>query len=373
MRVPLIASLPGVIPAGRVASQAVSLTDVAPTALSALGVTVPKPFQGRSFLRLFFSDPTDWAEVPVTMETMVPWHSYGWSSSRAILAENFKYIEAPKPELYDLDADPDELENLYEKNRGHSETLAQRLEALRAGYAESSLESDAGMAMDDETRKRLAALGYVFSDTTSGKPGPEAPDVKDMVQGLDAVLNEIKEASVLHASGREDEGISLLERVLETSPDNRLVRTRLGSWYARKKDFQNAEKHLKRVIQIDPQYIEAYHNLGQLYAEFGHLEDATRVAQAVFSKFPRSTQAFGLMGMVRLQEKNYQGALEYLNQAIEYLPTYHEALVNRAVARYFLGDKERALEDLKEASRIQPENEYYAAFVKQLEEEMKVK
>ena len=79
------------------------------------------------------------------------------------------------------------------------------------------------------------------------------------------------------------------------------------------------------------------------------------------------------MGFIRLQEKDYPGALEYFNRAIEYYPTYHETLVNRSVAYYFLGEKEKALEDLKKASRIQPENKRYAEFVDQLEEEMKAR
>ena len=79
------------------------------------------------------------------------------------------------------------------------------------------------------------------------------------------------------------------------------------------------------------------------------------------------------MGRIHLQKKNYQGALEYLSKAIEYYPSYHESPANRSVAHYYLGDHEKAFEDLRAASRIIPENKRYAQFVKQLEAQMRAR
>ena len=369
MRVPLIASLPGAIPAGRVASQTVSLMDIAPTVLSALGMPPPKQIQGRSLMRLLFSDPEDWEEAPVIMETMLPWHQHGWSPSSAIVHERFKYIEAPRPELYDLEADPRELTNIHDKNHDRAEAMARRLEALRTGYSESSLEDKSSVKMDDATRDRLASLGYIFSGPASGNPALDAADVKDMIK----LTQMTRRASDLRDSGNEDEAFSLLEDVLEKSPDSRRVLNTLGTWYARKNDFQNAEKLFKRLIQLDPEDIGAYYDLGLLYASTSRLKEATTFAQIVLSELPRSETAHFLFGIIRLKEKDYAGALEYLDKAIEYDPNYDEALYNRSVAYYFLGEHEKALRDLKSASRLMPESKRYVQSVDQLEKQMKAR
>jgi arylsulfatase A-like enzyme/Flp pilus assembly protein TadD len=367
MRAPLIVSLPDAIPAGRVASQTVSLMDVAPTMFSALGLTPPKQVQGRSLLPLLFSDPADWVEVPVTMETMAPWHEHGWSPSSAVVAESFKFIAAPKPELYDLEADPRELENLYDKNHSRAELMEKRLKALRSRYSESSLEGKSSVKMDDRTRDRLASLGYIFSGPASGSPAGNEPDVKDKI----GLMKTIEQASDLFDSGNEDEAISLLEDVLEQSPDSRKLLNRLGTWCAQKNDLQNAEKYFKRLLQLDPEYIAVYENLGLLYANSARLEEATLMAQTALSKLPRSAKALGLMGIIRLLEKDYRGALEVLDKAIAYYPSSDKALANRSVAHYYLGEYEKALEDLKKARQIMPENERYAQLVDQLEKQIK--
>ena len=47
-------------------------------------------------------------------EALYPLHHYGWSELRAWRAGQYKVIDAPRPELYDLDRDPDETTNLYD-------------------------------------------------------------------------------------------------------------------------------------------------------------------------------------------------------------------------------------------------------------------
>jgi tetratricopeptide (TPR) repeat protein len=343
--------------------------DIAPTVLSALSIAPPNEIQGRSFVPLFFSDPTDWEASPVVMETMMPWRQYGWSPSSAIVEGDFKYIQAPKPELYDIESDPGELNNLHDQNLDRAEAMAKRLEELRVRYGESSLEGKGNVNMDESTRDRLASLGYLFSGSTSDEPDPDAADVKDMVE----LMTITKRASDLRASGSEDEAISLLEKVLEASPDSRMIPNLLGTWYAEANELQNAERTFKHLIQRHPDYIEAYHNLGLLYAEALRLEEATDLAQAVLSRLPRSAKGLSLMGIIRLKEQDYQGGLDYLNKAIKYYPTYDKALANRAAAYYLLGEFEKALEDVTSARRIMPDNRRYAQFAIQIEKQLKAK
>lgn len=352
MRIPLIVSLPGTIPAGRVVNEAASLLDIAPTVLAALGIATPETIQGRSLMPLLLSPRGEWEDASVILETKVPWHSYGWSPSSAIEHDGWKLIQAPKPELYDLVHDPGERRNLLDGESGRGNTMARRLRELRASYAESALGNGdaAEKVLDDATRERLASLGYIFDGDSSANPVDDAPDVKDMVD----VLRMISEASTLRGSGQRDEAIALLEAVLERSPDSRRVLNRLGIWYARRKDLRNAERHFKHLLEVDPEFIEGYENLGLLYANAARLDEAKALAETALAKSPRSAKAYGLLRIVRLVENDYRGALEPLTRAIAYYPTYHEAISNRGVAYFYLEDYEAALEDLQRASRIMP-------------------
>ena len=46
-------------------------------------------------------------------EALYPLHHFGWSELRAWRAGRYKVIDAPRPELYDLERDPHETMNLY--------------------------------------------------------------------------------------------------------------------------------------------------------------------------------------------------------------------------------------------------------------------
>jgi arylsulfatase A-like enzyme/Flp pilus assembly protein TadD len=371
MRVPLLVSLPGTLPPDRVVSQTTSLMDITPTVLSALGIPIPEPVQGRSLVPLLFADVAAWQDVPLILETQVPWHSYGWSPSTAIVDHGLKFIDAPKSELYDLERDPNELTNLLKDAPRRGDAMASELIALRQSYGgDDGADDENAVALDEATRDRLASLGYIFSaNGAPTAPDRDAPDVKDMVP----VLQRIAEAALLRESGREDEALGVLESVVETSPNSPRVLNRLGIWYARRKDFDNAERHFKHLLEVEPEFIEGYENLALMYANGGRHDDAVQLAEAALSKWPRSARSWGVLGIVRLYEKDYRGALEPLNRAIEYYPAYHEALSNRGVAHFFLQDFEAALDDFRLASQIAPDNASYAEFVDQTERALAVR
>ena len=90
-----------------------------------------------------------------------------WSPSRAIIESGFKYIQAPRPELYDLQTDPGETANIYEQNRGKAAAMARRLKTMRQEYSDNYLASQSAQRISDNTKEKLASLGYVFSGNNS--------------------------------------------------------------------------------------------------------------------------------------------------------------------------------------------------------------
>lgn len=171
LRVPMIVRAPGVQPI-RVAD-VVRLTDVMPTILELLRLP-PAPVDGVSLVGLMRGRPSD-RSLEAYAESLYP-ERLGWAPLRALRDEEFKFINAPRPELYDLANDPYEEQNLYESRQTVAVRLAARLAALTSGRASLSAEDRPGST--PEWRAQLASLGYVASapPAPAGRPLPDPKD-----------------------------------------------------------------------------------------------------------------------------------------------------------------------------------------------------
>jgi hypothetical protein len=119
---------------------------------------------------------------------------FGWSALRSARDARFKFIDAPRPELYDTDADPAERRNLVDVRPAVARALAATLAVAPASAAESPL--------DDAARARLASLGYISGSSSTQSPRPPAaPDPKDHVDDY----NEKMRRSACHPACEEQQ------------------------------------------------------------------------------------------------------------------------------------------------------------------------
>jgi arylsulfatase A-like enzyme len=181
LRVPLIVRVPGG-PRGRVA-EVVRLVDVMPTLLDLLSVSAPQ-MDGVTLAGLM-DGRVRHLGLEAYSESMYP-ERFGWSPLRALREDRFKVIEAPRPELYDLERDPFETRNLYEERRPLADALLRRLAVLTARKG-SVDPPDKVLEPPALVKERLAALGYVAGGSfTSAHPRTDQPDPKDCVRSLDS-------------------------------------------------------------------------------------------------------------------------------------------------------------------------------------------
>ncbi len=113
LHVPMIARGPGVRPGTRI-DATTGLIDLFPTLLTAAGLPVPgEPKRpGRSLSRAWKGEET-LGDEPSFAESLTPLVHYGWwSDLRSVRDGRWKYILAPRSELYDLSRDAQELNNL---------------------------------------------------------------------------------------------------------------------------------------------------------------------------------------------------------------------------------------------------------------------
>src|SRR5207245_5289004 len=168
--VTLVMKVPGRSNAGRVVDAQVRTTAILPTVLELLHASVPEQLDGES-LKPYF-DGENSASRTAFGETDYPLR-FGWAPLRSVRAEGFKFIEAPKPELYDLQKDPGELKNEY----APTNEMVQKGRKLLTGLRAKKPPAGAGSAATASpgAANQLQALGYV-AETSSTNALSGLPD-----------------------------------------------------------------------------------------------------------------------------------------------------------------------------------------------------
>lgn len=175
LRVPLIIRAPS-LPPGRVGA-VVRLIDVMPTTLALLGMS-PARSDGIDLTALMQGHQQ---ELEAYSESLYP-QRFGWSPLRALRDGRFKLIDAPRPELYDLQRDPFEEHNIYDERPTVAAAMQRRLAAFSGSDWPANHSGGNRQAVSSEVKNRLAALGYVTgSPMTNSASGIALPDPKDFV------------------------------------------------------------------------------------------------------------------------------------------------------------------------------------------------
>ncbi len=354
-RVPMILSMPGSIPAGLRIKERVTLMDAAPTIADATGTGEGESFQGRSLLPLVFGREDGPERGSIISMTHLPWYQHGWSPSYSIRKDDVKYIMSPRPELYDQGKDPAETNDLIEGEKGLAEAMKRELKKELIELGEEKL-GDGRLALDEEAREKLAALGYISTAGVKRDDETEdAPDVKDMIK----VLSLMKDAWTYKSKGDFVSATRAMERVVAMDPGNRRALLEMGRWKTDLKDYGGAEKALRDLIALDPEYSDAYYELGRALANAGGLEEAESIIKAQLDQDPLFAKSQNLMGFILFQQKRYGESVPYFEEAIRLYPTFNEAMANLAASHASMGNYKAALKYYDMALKIRPDSERY--------------
>src|SRR5262249_50518840 len=166
------------------------------------GLALPQEFQGQSLLgALSQGHPS--ADTEVYGESLYASRHFGCSGLQSLQLGRFKYIDAPKPELYDLAKDPGETQNRYLAEKSMALSLRERLGAIRNRFPADN--SAKAQALRPEALAALSSMGYVdvtspLSVTLGSKPDPKdrLRDFENHNEAIDlASLNRLTEANAL--------------------------------------------------------------------------------------------------------------------------------------------------------------------------------
>jgi arylsulfatase A-like enzyme/Tfp pilus assembly protein PilF len=317
VRVPLVFHDRKAFPRPLVVESAVRLVDVAPTILEILGLEREAAgMQGRSLVSWIRGRSKE--DLDALVETFYPRENFGWSELVGWISQGWKIIQSPRPELFDLRADPAERTDLFAAEPGRAREMAQGLEEgiLRLGRdPAASSGADAGRAED---RERLRSLGYV--NLAPAAPGAAAPDPKDRI----ALLELIQRAQALEYEGRYAEAESVHLDILKEIPDSPEAYVNLAIAQARQNAFDRAIETLSRGTD----------------------------------RLPSSEALVVRLGHTYLVSGRPLKALEAMDKALALDPYNLDALTVRAGILDAAGRKDEARESLERALLIEPESRH---------------
>ena len=325
--VPLLMKLPEEREAGGTAEAQVRTTDIMPTILELLGVPAPASLDGESLGPLLAGTGT--APRTVFGETEYPLR-FGWAPLRSVRKEGLKFIEAPKPELYDLQADPGELRNNYAP-------WDQAVQKLRKILAERSAKSPAPAKSSPATVSagtidELHALGYLGSaDAGSATDVPEPsllPDPKDKIEEQ----NLLHTAMMASEEGKADKARTALEKVLQLDERSGLALSQLGRLELSSGNYPKAAGYLRRAHDARPDDAAATFEYGRALELSGDLPGARDALQAGLKLNPNQFTARLSLGLVYLRLNDPKAAEDQLEAAVLSQPGSVEAQVGLAKA-----------------------------------------
>ena len=285
IHVPLLLKLPQNQMAAKRVTSKVGLVDVAPTLLEVAGIPVPSQMQGESLLRIA---KTAAGDEPVYSRSDFPQRAFGWSPLESWRAGKYLYVRAPKPELYDLSADPGATKNLAQSSKATLDTMAAQLESFDRHFTASGKSAE----LSSSEMQKLASLGYVGLQKSAGSASAvTGTDPKDVI----ATANKADAAIQLLASGDPAKAASALQPIVGAQPNVYMAQFGLGVALALQQQFAPAIEHLHKAIELQPDSAWAHYYMGQSLLKTGDAKTAAVHLEIATSRLPENSEAHALL------------------------------------------------------------------------------
>jgi len=389
LKVPWIMAGPG-IPRGSVSQVVGQLIDVGPTLLDYAGLPIRREIEGRSLRPA--ADGQAMSDEPAYAESMFAYLHLRWAPLYAWRTAQYKLIDAPRPELFDLSTDPHEQADHASTERPRVESLRRQLRAAMKAISTP----DASASVGNDAAARLRALGYISGGSTAPiEEGEKLRDPKDAlpllrrlergmelaridpataVRELSAVLVDAPDAALprryravalaaeghheaaiadmrvlektgslttedlivlgdsLRLAGRTDEALGAVDKAAALQPQSPLP------WLTRANTLINAGRTgeavaaYERALAISPEHAEALRGLGDLAFVRGDLSAAAGFYGRLLAAAPSDAGATVKLGVVRMRGGQREEAVALFRKAIELEPRNGEALLYMAGA-----------------------------------------
>lgn len=289
LRIPFLARGPG-IAAGTRLFNTVRLVDVFPTVLDLLGVAAPA---GASLAGVNLAPAlrggAKSAEPVTYAESLVPLLHFGWSDLRVVREGRWKYIQAPRPELYDLQNDPGERTNLASTQSSKADSMRAALGRFLEAERKAAASTPAGTAVPAELLERLGALGYVGGSAPAKTRTPGA-DPKDKVEEFRFANESIREGLLRFHARDYKASVALFQGVLRRGVSSFEVHFYLARGLFAQRRFGEAASHFEEATRRAPAHADAWEGLARCRRIAGRLSEARAAFETALPLAPKSAR-----------------------------------------------------------------------------------
>lgn len=337
LKVPLMIAAPG-LKEHRIGRQ-VRLVDVAPTLSALAGLEGAPTFPGINLL----AAGDEGVDLPAYSESYYTNLLMGWARLHSIRWKNRKWINAPRPELYDLALDPGELHNLYAKTALPSE-FRNELQKHLGSESASAVQGET----EREVREKLASLGYITGG--SGKSVGSAFDPKDGITLWIQIEAAVTEAQLGNLSSAR---IRLLQ-VLQQQPDNVIAHKLLAHVYRKQGNHAQAIVHLKKASEFPLHQRESRFHLAETYYESGRYTEAMDEVRKALELEPQNAMTLRLAAFTAVRLQKYTEADALFEKLRTIRPNDAESIARHARVLSLLQKDDAALQAYEQLARIRP-------------------
>ncbi|MFK8010928.1 MAG: sulfatase-like hydrolase/transferase [Marinicellaceae bacterium] len=394
LHVPLIIKYPKQKHAGTRVSQWVGIVDIFPSILNELGLESLDDIQGEI---LPTADGETAPKKEIYSETLSPRFSRGWGEQRGLVKNGYKYIHGPEKELYNLETDFHEIDNIIQIKPELADSMKSDLQSYLDEY-QTSASTQSTINQNPETLDILRGLGYIQS---TGKIGEEIIEVlndegdspqshADMVSTYSAAKNHLFSGKQIEAIrfidilinedpgnlayielkiqaeidlGNFNNAIELLENLPNDSygtltPSKKLHI--LASLYQVLGDI-NKSKSLYLDSENIKQTREGQKALSEIYLKEGNLEKQRLHLNNLLTLIPNDIKTLNGLAINYAKQGEYNEAENIFNQAIDMNPLHHLSYFNYGVFLTSVNDDETAATQYEKAIELNPN--YIAAYM----------
>jgi choline-sulfatase len=367
--------------------------DLLPTLLELTGGKATKGLPGTSLTPAFQGKAisTAWSYE----ETLYPKINMGWAELRGIRTNDWKYIRAPKPELYDLIRDPAETTNVIGSHPKEVQQFEAKLKAVNSGGPENITTS----TVNQRTLAQLKSLGYLGGSSARGyaltgkgidpkdriavlkllylavSPDARTPSSQHVALLVRALAEDPANPTVTYhlgdeyrKSGRRAEEMKLYRDGIVQGLRNGWLFSRLGFLYLQQGNKDEAIAEYEKAAQVNPSDVESLTDLGMAYFESGRLADAERVFQWSLATDDKFAPAYNGLGMISIQKQDFGAARDRFEKAVQFDPDLLEAQLNLGRVSKIMGFNAQARKCFEAFLAKAPQAEYGPIIAKLKEE-----
>lgn len=324
-----------------------SLIDVAPTILQFLNLPTPPRFQGQSLLGLLgTANPT--APRDVYSESNYAHDHLAFAPLRSLRQGHEQYIEAPKPELYDLARDPRELHNLFPQRRAEAQSLRTRLLEFRP--RDRGTTPIAPASSQPDVVHNLRTLGYLATTSPTNPAHPKGPDPKDRIAEYRTYLRGTR----LLDTGHLTEAEATFNEILGSDDASLASRYDLALCELKEGRTYDAITQLKNALAISPHDLAAAELMADIWIDAGQYERARAELTGLRSIASRDFGREFDLGRVAFHENRLNDALRHFAAALRLRPESLKATLDLGRTYLERGQLNHAAAEFEKSTQLEP-------------------